>query len=223
MRLYSYCLPTDDGAAPNPFWGVCTLVICKPGIRRTAEKGDWIAGTGAKYGRTSTGCRDLSGRLVYAMKVTDKLTMKEYDYHVRSKLPQKMPVPKSRDVRLRLGDAIYNFDEEPPGLRDGVHIEANRKTDLSGKYALLSTQFYYFGANAIELPEHLRPIGQNQQGHRVHVNAAFVQPFVQWIESLDHASGSLFGSPLLELFENEACGVWCAVTRAEAGEVDDAL
>jgi len=44
--LYTYCIPYDDGAAPNPYWGICTLVICKPVIRRTAEVGDWIVGTG---------------------------------------------------------------------------------------------------------------------------------------------------------------------------------
>jgi hypothetical protein len=39
-KLYSYCIPVDDGAAPNPFWDICTLVICKPVIRRTAQIGD---------------------------------------------------------------------------------------------------------------------------------------------------------------------------------------
>ena len=43
-RLFSYTIPIDDGAAPNPFHGMCTLAICKPGIRRVAKKGDWIAG-----------------------------------------------------------------------------------------------------------------------------------------------------------------------------------
>ncbi|MBU2547361.1 MAG: hypothetical protein KKB20_03030 [Proteobacteria bacterium] len=33
---------TKGGAAPNPFRGVCILVIRKPGIRRAAEVGDWI-------------------------------------------------------------------------------------------------------------------------------------------------------------------------------------
>ena len=42
MKLYTYCLRYDDGAAPNPYWGVCTLVICKPAIRRSAEPGDWV-------------------------------------------------------------------------------------------------------------------------------------------------------------------------------------
>lgn len=40
MNIYSYVLRTDDGAAPNPFWGTCTLTICKPVIRRTAHIGD---------------------------------------------------------------------------------------------------------------------------------------------------------------------------------------
>jgi len=38
--LYSYTVRYDDGAAPNPFNGMCTLAICKPAIRRTAAPGD---------------------------------------------------------------------------------------------------------------------------------------------------------------------------------------
>jgi hypothetical protein len=52
-RLYSYCLPIDDGAAPTPYSGVCTPAIGKPRIRATAQVGDWIAGTGAKFARLS--------------------------------------------------------------------------------------------------------------------------------------------------------------------------
>lgn len=47
-RLFSYTIPIDDGSAPNPFRGMCSLAICKPGIRRTAEEGDWVAGLGSK-------------------------------------------------------------------------------------------------------------------------------------------------------------------------------
>jgi hypothetical protein len=47
--LYSYCILYDDGAVPNPYWDVCTLVICKSAIRRTAKEGDWIVGTGSKH------------------------------------------------------------------------------------------------------------------------------------------------------------------------------
>lgn len=41
--LFSYILKIDDGAAPNPFWGQCTLTICKPKIRKTADNGDWLS------------------------------------------------------------------------------------------------------------------------------------------------------------------------------------
>ncbi|WP_395051688.1 hypothetical protein [Flavobacterium sp.] len=37
-KLFLYCIPFDDGAAPSPFWGVCTLNICKPVIRKNAKK-----------------------------------------------------------------------------------------------------------------------------------------------------------------------------------------
>ena len=46
--LFSYVVAHDGGSAPNPFWGVCTLVICKPDIRRVAQIDNWIVGTGCK-------------------------------------------------------------------------------------------------------------------------------------------------------------------------------
>ncbi len=47
MTLYTYFIPFDNGAAPNPFGGICTLAICKPVIRRNAKAGDWVVGTGS--------------------------------------------------------------------------------------------------------------------------------------------------------------------------------
>lgn len=76
MTLYSYIVPVDDGAAPNPFFGACTLVICKPRIRRVAKVGDWVVATGSK---NAPGKRDLSGKVVYLMRVSLVMTMREYD------------------------------------------------------------------------------------------------------------------------------------------------
>ncbi|RZK07561.1 MAG: hypothetical protein EOO43_21575 [Flavobacterium sp.] len=82
--LYTYCIPGDDGAAPNPFWGICTLTICKPVIRRTAKVGDWIVGTGSmQFG--------FQNKVVYAMEVTQKMTMKEYEMFCKEYLPMKIP------------------------------------------------------------------------------------------------------------------------------------
>jgi hypothetical protein len=46
--LFSYTIPIDDGAVPNPFCGMCSLAICKPAIRRVAKQGDWVAGLGSR-------------------------------------------------------------------------------------------------------------------------------------------------------------------------------
>jgi hypothetical protein len=99
MNLFTYCIPYDDGAAPNPFWGLCTLTICKPAIRRTTSVGDWIVGTGSKNVK---GHGDLSNKLVYAMKVTDKKTLKDYGLYCKENFPNKMPDWVSKDYRIRL-------------------------------------------------------------------------------------------------------------------------
>src|SRR5262249_55154673 len=59
--LFSYCIPYDFGSAPNPFWGLCTLAICKPDIRRTANVGDWVVGTGSAVSPIG----NISGKVVY--------------------------------------------------------------------------------------------------------------------------------------------------------------
>ena len=77
-KLYSYILRIDDGAAPNPFWNVCTFTVCKPAIRRTAKIGDWIIGTGSKNSNCNDGnTHDLSDSVVYAMRVSNKMTLAE--------------------------------------------------------------------------------------------------------------------------------------------------
>ncbi|TAE31144.1 MAG: hypothetical protein EAZ92_03090 [Candidatus Kapaibacterium sp.] len=164
----------DDGAAPNPYWGICTLAICKPVIRRVAEVGDWIVGTGSKqFG--------FENKVVYAMKITQKLTLKEYDDYCRKELVKKIPLYKDADITKRVGDCIYDFTLSPPKLRDSVHDEGNIKTDLGGKCALLSTHFYYFGKEPKALPLELYGIVQQGQGHRSSSNEPFVELFVSWI------------------------------------------
>jgi len=139
--LFSYCIPYDDGAAPNPYWGICTLVVCKPRIRQAATVGDWIVGTGSA--RSPMG--NISGTVVYAMKVTQKMTMAEYDAYTAAQLPNKIPQWHHRDVRRRLGDSLYDFSTAAPTQRAGVHGFGNMARDLRGHYALLSDHFIYFG------------------------------------------------------------------------------
>ncbi|MEO8474544.1 MAG: hypothetical protein ABI477_20240, partial [Chryseolinea sp.] len=140
MRLFSYCVKIDDGAAPNPFWGICTLTICKPIIRRTAKVGDWIFGIGSKnvFGT------DYSGKLVYAMQVTEILTYREYDMFCRKSLQKKIPDIKNKDYRRKVGDCLYDYCSGSRVLqRPGVHLKLAKSRDCSGKNALLSDHFYY--------------------------------------------------------------------------------
>jgi hypothetical protein len=198
-------------------------VVCKPRIRATARVGDWIAGTGSKYAKTATGVpRDLRGRLVYAMRVSQTMTMREYDAYTQSELPGKVPDWSSVDPRRRVGDSLYDFSNGEPVQRKGVHSERYMSMDLSGENALVGEHFYYFGTNAIELPPDLRPIAQNQQGHRVRLNESYRERFVAWLEGQAGGSG-IVGEPLLDLFGNDTCADWCAAVRAEAGENDREL
>jgi hypothetical protein len=78
-KLYSYVVDHDLGFAPNPFGGCCTLAKCKFSTKKRnivemAEEGDWIAGTGGADLSKSAG----HGKLIYAMRVDDKIPLAEY-------------------------------------------------------------------------------------------------------------------------------------------------
>lgn len=177
--LYTYIIPVDDGAGPNPFHGVCTLAICKPVIRRTARVGDWVAGLGSR--RAPSG--NLEGMLVYAMKVERVLSLAEYDRMAREKWPGKIPNFSHQRYPDYLGDCIYDFTSSTtnPKLRKSVHTAENRKTDLSGKNVLLSKHFYYLGKDAKRLPTQLKHIIHQGQGHRKIEDKAVVRSFEAWV------------------------------------------
>ena len=153
-RLFSYKITHDTGFAPNPFHGFCTLATCKPQIRKSKRVGDWIAGFTSK-----TLCGDAVGdeRLVYLMKVTDKVELE--DYWQDSRFRKKRPRLRSNKVEDKTGDNIYQPKAEGgflqmPNMNHDVH---EMQHDLSGKYALIGEVFYYFGRDAIFLPPDLRP------------------------------------------------------------------
>ena len=182
MNLFSYVLRYDDGAAPNPFWNYCTLVICKPVIRRTAKEGDWVIGTGSVNGRQNGELKDFQDHLVYAMKITRVMTLAEYDKWCAKNTPKKIPDMSSDDFRRRAGDCIYDFSSgKSPKTRNSVHSGFSPDRDLGGKNALVSDWFYYFGEKPVPIGKKYLELVKRNQGHK-RIQGPLAEEFIAWLE-----------------------------------------
>jgi hypothetical protein len=158
MAYYSYKITRDYGFAPNPFFGYCTLACCKPHIRTKAQVDDWVIGTGAK-------ANNLLNRLIFIMKVSEKLSFEEYWSDKRFR--RKKPVINGSLVQIH-GDNIYYKESDSwcqlnshHSLQDGKVNEENLKQDISGKFVLVSNQFIYLGKNNIEVPDEYKSLCSN--------------------------------------------------------------
>ena len=190
MKIISYVVRRDYGFAPNPFFDYCTLATCKPDIRKSAVIGDWIIGTSSK----STG---NSNKLVFAMKVTEKLTFDEYWGDKRFLI--KRPILE-RSRKFQYGDNIYHQENSEwvqiashHSNEDGSINELNVATDTKTESILISEHFYYFGVNAVIIPENLRKIIKVGPGHK-YVNSDLHDDFL--INFLSEYDLGINGSPL---------------------------
>lgn len=196
MKLYSYIIKHDAGSAPNPFWSTCSLAICKPVIRRGANVGDWVIGTGSKNAKCNDlQNHDLSGCLVFAMRVTSILSMKEYDEWSSQNCPRKIPNWKTKDWRDKVGDCVYDFSTLHPSIRRSVHNESNAVSDLGGINVLLSNSFYYFGEEPIILPSSLQHLVKATQGHLKCEDPYMIEKFEKWIDQFK--KNKIYASPQL--------------------------
>lgn len=153
MNIFSYVVARDFGFAPNPFGGFCTLATCKPEIRRLAEVGDWVFGTGsATWNR--------KGSLVYAMRVAESMSFDQYwaDPRFRQKRPDLRSCRK-----LAYGDNIYRRGKGNWQQLDSHHSFANGapnpnniRNDTQTNRVLISTQFAYWGGSGPQIPQNLR-------------------------------------------------------------------
>ena len=193
MKYFSYVVARDFGFAPNPFGQHCTLATCKPLIRRNSELDDWIFGITPK-------AKDKGNRLVFAMKVTQKMTFDEY--WASPEFQYKKPVMNG-SLKQLYGDNIYhkNKDTDAWIQEDSHHSKDNGETnyenlkrDVSGQYVLISDYFYYFGKLNVEMPFLLKTkfsigIGQKQ------VKEEYALKLIEWLYS-NYEKG-LIGVPLL--------------------------
>ena len=196
MKIFTYVIPSDTGLAPNPYGGVMSLSVCKPQIRRQAQVGDWICGIGSACTRTG---EDYRGRLVYIMRVTEKMTMKKYDGWAKKNCRIKIPSLKSEERVV--GDSLYDFSGgKKPKIRKSLHGESSRKNDLSGEYTLLSEEFIYFGEEAIIIPEYVKELAYQARGHRSNANDEIKFQFMRYKNFLFKKYGNmaLVGEPQIK-------------------------
>lgn len=191
MKLHSYVVRYDSGFAPNPFYGYCSLVTCKPDIRRSAAVGDWVVGNGSADQTIRRG-----GHLVYAMRVTETLNFRQYDSDLR--FQNKKPY-RTGSRKQSCGDNIYFRDENdnswaqrdsfhsaPDGSENWKHTTRDTGTDR----VLISDDFVYFGGYGPAIPNWLRnfngiDICKSGIGRSCFDDTQLIQAFVSWIRSLE--------------------------------------
>lgn len=162
--LRCYKMTYDTEFAPNPHHGVLTLATCKPVIRRCAEEGDWIAGWTANEVHDKFGnIHSFRGeqKLIYLARITKKLTLGEYWEKYPQKRPESAVAGNTGEkkgcggthevavssAQVDHGDNIYKPDGKN-GLiqvKNSNHGDPEMKRDISGVYALICKEFYYFG------------------------------------------------------------------------------
>lgn len=183
MRLYSYVVARDFGFAPNPFYGFCTLATCKPDMRRTAQVGDCVIGTGSKS-------KGRDGHLVFAMFVTEAMTFDQYWADAR--FAPKRPSLRG-SLKQAFGDNIYRHhsgawsqENSHHSLHDGSANPVNVEHDTRTDRVLISDRFVYWGGEGPEIPAKFRDWGGldvslGRQGHRCNFPDELVSEFVNWL------------------------------------------
>lgn len=189
-RIYSYVVRYDSGFAPNPFYGYCTLATCKPAIRRAANIGDWVVGSGSNDRSVRRG-----GQMVYAMKVTEVISFDEYFEEPRFE-PKKPYRKGSR--KQSCGDNIYfregldslwcqldSFHSKSDGQINPDHV----KRDTCVNRVLVSDDFVYFGGNGPKFPDHLidhngRKICKQGIGRSCFEDPKLIERLEEWIHGM---------------------------------------
>lgn len=178
MRLYSYVVALDYGFAPNPFYGCCTLATCKPNIRKYAEIGDWVIGTGTKT-------RGREDRTVFAMRITEILTFEEY--WAAPRFLAKRPNLRGSNKQA-FGDNIYHRrynstewlqENSHHSFADGTPNPKNVTRDTSVNRVLISQDFVYWGKSGPEIPPCFDI--RAGRGHRCVFTSKLVDGVIQWI------------------------------------------
>ena len=178
-RLCTYIIGQDLGLAPNPFWGWCTFAVCTPNHQgaRLIE-GDWIAGFSS---------RGTGNLLIYAMQVFDRIHMDSYFNDPR--FADKKPNQRGT-WQQRCGDNFYSQNPDSSWKQHWNPFHPGKeytKKDTRKPYVFVSNRFWYFGRDAVSVPEQYKPL-IGERGIRVNHRFELTENFLGWVES-SHKQG----------------------------------
>jgi hypothetical protein len=140
VRVHTYVIVVDSGAAPNYDPPCTTLAVCKPRIRRKANVGELVLGFA---GKRVNGYE--AHTVVWAGLVAEKLIFADYwnDKRFATKKPDRSPTP----------DNFYRpIDGGLLQVPNDVHGPEHFVRDTSGIYVLSFRPSWRFGAHGPQLP-----------------------------------------------------------------------
>lgn len=143
-KIFSYVVDHDLGREPNPYGGICTLCRCKYGVKR--EK------TSDKNGRKNIVELAKEGDWVIGTGGVDK---KKSAGHGKLLYAMRVDEKPSRDEFYN-GTQFSGKNPERP----------LNKFQKNEQFALVSRHFYYFGENAIDIPDKFRHFEKPGPGFR---------------------------------------------------------
>ena len=171
MKLCSHVIKHDAGLAPNPFHDYCTTALCTPShMKAKLIQGDWLIGVSPK--------KD-GNRLVYAMRISERLSMNEYFHDARFESKK----PKSDGTACeQCGDNIYyQCGAEWTRLPSPFHNGRDHLRKDAGCPVFVAEHFYYFGTRRVAIPNDLK--GVIQERHGISYKNDLADKFVAWLEA----------------------------------------
>lgn len=182
--MHSYVVARDFGFAPNPFYGVCTLATCKPVIRKTAQVGDWIVGTGSAR-------NGMRKNIIFAMRVSEYLSFDQYWNDAR--FEQKKP-NLFGSKRKAFGDNIYHRSSSGKWMQESSHHShadgspnvGNIRNDTQADRVLVGSEFIYWGEYGPTIPSEFRQPGNDVRavrGHKNNFDPSFVSKVIAWLKA----------------------------------------
>lgn len=180
QQMFSYVVDHDYGFAPNPEGGLCSLARCKFGSPRKAnlvEKTRVGDWILGTVGKKNS--KGNTGVLIGGLLYAMKVTEKIL---------------------------LEEYIEKYPSRRDAISRSGCGQEELGGRYALLSTVYFYFGCKAISLdalPQYeAHPLAKKGPGYRRDFDESYVQRLEKWLLA-NYSIGKL-GEPCLAIAGHEA-------------------